>query len=128
MRILGTVFICASLWAQDAAITQSADQWEYCRLEPPPDTVATDGKFEIKVQVCFMTEKGCRWESIVTSETAGATERERRLQARSVVDAARAKALGQLGRQGWELVGVVPGEMAPGFTGFYLKRRLPPPK
>jgi hypothetical protein len=116
----------APLIAQEPASTSAAVRWQYCAFESTGSGfVNQGGRVESRIRISMMTEAGCRYDEVVVSEAAR-SERERTLQLWSVAQAARAKALAQLGAQGWEVAsGLRDGrqDSSPSAVTFYLKRR-----
>lgn len=118
---LGTLALVAG-----QASGQPSERWQYCRVETvvAGGSVNQQGNIEASARICVFTENGCQNEDVTFSEPPASSEGRRKWQVFHVQEVANARALAQLGRQGWEMTGVVQGDSSAGTTVFYFKRRL----
>jgi hypothetical protein len=116
---LSAAIACECLQAQDAA---PKERWQYCRVATTREGSVRDRKIVGSAQICIITESGCQTEN-VTAERPAPLRGNGIAASWELSDIARAKALAQLGRDGWELTAVIHGGDGESVT-FYFKRRL----
>lgn len=109
------------LAAQSDAPPQPAEKWEYC-VVTHGGALRAGSQAQVKASIRYATEKGFREETVEVLVDYPKDPS-------WVADQAIAKALTQLGAQGWELVSVLPSGLEQyrnnlGFHTHYLKRRL----
>lgn len=113
------------LSAQSDTPPQPVEKWEHCIIRG--GTYVDDGsQVRLIANVAYAAEKGFRKENVelLVSNPTG-QKRDFSWQ----IPEAIAKALAQLGAQGWELVSVLPSGVDQlnnnlGYNSYYLKRRL----
>lgn len=119
--------ILSSLLAQEPEPTPPIEQWQYCSVQASRGFLNSDtGMVEARSQICTMTENGCQFSTVAVSEAPAARESGRPFQSLRLGEAVEAKALAQLGRQGWLMVQMYrSGDIEHDSRTFFLKRRLP---
>jgi hypothetical protein len=132
IKLIALLIIASGcVFGQEAEPQAAGERWEYCVAESTAFASFRDGKYEARVRICYASERGCREETVVVSEEAAERFQRRYVEdeADSVIDRAFAKTLASLGKERWELVGVVeapyPTDGRPLTRGksLYFKRR-----
>ncbi len=81
----------------------SERKWEYCIVESLGTIGVSSGKWQGYVRICYAADDGCRVDNVTITE---AVDKSNGFQEAELGQRAVAKALAQLGKDGWELVAV----------------------